>query len=201
MHKCAPNFHSSVFLKCWIHFWKKSHLHLISANLIYKPKPSKVLNQIWKCNEWKEQPSVLQSLEKIVIGKNWAEGTDGGCVSTGNIIKGDKKFMHMKETLRRCLDSTVTEGGLGMGFKVLRRACWVLQYRFWCMREVVRWTNLLREVLGAQEKSQQTSDNNGHHWEDEQAVLLTDPLHSHPHGVQRHSHCVSQASNYTRSSP
>lgn len=65
------------------------------------------------------------------------------------------------------------------------------------------WTNLLREVFGAQEKSQQTSDNNGQHREDEQAVLLTDPLHTHPHGVQRHGHRVSRprASSYTSSSP
>lgn len=56
----------------------------------------------------------------------------------------------------------------------------------------VYWeTNLLREVFGAQEEAEQTSDNNGQHREDEQAVLLTDPFHSHPHCIQRYGHRVS----------
>ncbi len=57
---------------------------------------------------------------------------------------------------------------------------------------VHRETNLLREVFGAQEEAEQTSDNNGQHREDEQAVLLTDPFHSHPHCIQRYGHRVSR---------
>lgn len=56
---------------------------------------------------------------------------------------------------------------------------------------VDRMTNLLREVLGAQEEAEKTSDNHGQHWEDQQAVLLTNSFHSHPHCIQRHGHRVS----------